>query len=499
MVRGESSVDEGFRDGALTLVSGVSMRDLPIGPTEAFVLSRVEGSVTKAELVTATGLAPEEIDSIVARLLLLGALEFADRPSMVTSTQASTQRSGSHSIPLAARSESVSELTLEQQRQLLDLDQRHASLDHYQLLGIEPSVDAKAIRAAYYELVRVYHPDRYFGKQLGDFEGPLTRVFGKFSEAYEVLHRAESRAEYDRYLNARRRTVAFDRYFQDSSRDSSAPTSTAPLSTPPISTPPLSSPPASFTSSVPPASGTRTPNSVDSLKHSSSVPPSDPDARRRALARKLGHSSLPPSASSSSQQISAVSEAARAAEELKRRYEQRMVQARDEQISHYVALSAEAAARKDLVAAANTLRIACSLAPDNLELAGDLAEIERQTAESLWESYLERAKYAALDGNHAEAAESYERAALGQPSAPLFERAAHYTLEANGDLRKASKLAKQAVALAPGSAKCRLTLARVYFAANLQESALAELERARAIEPNQPILKEWIARVKRGE
>jgi curved DNA-binding protein CbpA len=492
MVREESTVGERVRDGALTLVSGVSMRDLPIGPTEAFVLSRVEGSITKAELVTATGLTPEEIDGIVARLLLLGALEFAERQSMVSPIQSPTQRSGAHSIPIAVRSDIVSELTPEQQQQLLDLDRRHSSLDHYQLLGLEPSADAKAIRAAYYELVRVYHPDRYFGKQLGDFEGPLTRVFGKFSEAYEVLHRAESRAQYDRYLGARRRTVDFDRYIHDSQRES-----TVPASGPPASGPPASNPPASLvTSTVPPASGARDSLSADNLRRSSSAPPSDPDARRRALARKLGHSSMPPSAS---QQIPAVGEATRAAEELRRRYEQRMAHARDEQLNHYVALAAEAAARNDLVAAANTLRIACSLAPDNLEIAGDLAELERRAAESLWESYLERAKYAAVEGNHAEAAESYERAALGQPNAAHFERAAHYTLEANGDLRKASKLAKQAVALAPGSAKCRLTLARVYFAANLQESALAELERARAIEPNQPVLKEWIARVKRGE
>ena len=484
MVRGESTVGEGASDGTLTAVSGVSMRDLPIGPTEAFVLSRVEGSTTKADLVIATGLSLDEIESIVARLILLGALEFVDRQSMVAPSQSATQRSGSHSIPLSVRSESAGELTTEQQQQLRDLDQRRSSLDHYQLLGIDPSADAKAVRAAYYELVRVYHPDRYFGKSLGELEGTLLRVFGKFSEAYEVLHRAETRAEYDRYLGARQRTVDFDRYCRDSPGESTPPASAAPSS--------LS------TSSVPPASGTREPRPAESFRRPPSAPPSDPDARRRALARKLGHSSSPPSASPS-QQIPAVNEAARAAEELRRRFEQRVGQARDEQISHYVALSTAAAAANDLVAAANALRVACSLAPDNLELAGDLAELERRAAERLWESYVDRAKYAAVEGNHAEAAESYERAALGQPSAGLFERAAHYTLEANGDLRKASKLAKRAVALAPNSAKCRLTLARVYFAANLQESALAELERARSLEPNQPILKEWIARVKRGE
>jgi len=483
MVREESSLG-GVREGALVLVSGVRLRDLPIGPTEAFVLSRIDGSIGEAELVTATGLPAEEVANIVSRLILLGAIEQAERLSMIAPAQSPTHRSGAHAIPVAARAEAETELTAEQQRYLLQVDPHHSSLDHYQLLGVEPSADAKAVRAAYYEFVRVFHPDRYFGKSLGSFEAPLLRVFGKFSEAYETLHRAESRAEYDRYLHARQRTAPFDHYFQSSSAESVAP---------------LPASPAAFVpSSVPPASGTRDVRAPDSLRRPSASPASDPDARRKALARKLGHSPLPSSASSS-QQIPAVTDAGRAADELKRRYEQRMAQARDERISHYVALCAEATARNDLVAAANMLRIACSLAPENRELSGDLAELERRVAESLWESYLERAKYAAVEGKHAEAAESYERAALGQPSAALFERAAHHTLEANGDLRNASQLAKRGVALAPNNAKCRLTLARVYFAANLRESALAELERARALEPNQPVLKEWIARVKRGE
>ena len=176
-----------------------------------------------------------------------------------------------------------------------------------------------------------------------------------------------------------------------------------------------------------------------------------------------------------------------------------MQRARDEQREHYIALSNEAVARNDLLAATNALRVACSLSPDNLELAGDLLELERRAATGMWEAYLERAKYAAAEGRFAEAAECYERAALGQSSAVLCERAAFYTLEAGGDLRRASQLAKQAVSMAPNSAKCRLTLAQVYAAANLKDSALAELERARALQPDQPIIKEWIARVKRGD
>ena len=117
----------------------------------------------------------------------------------------------------------------------------------------------------------------------------------------------------------------------------------------------------------------------------------------------------------------------------------------------------------------------------------------------MWEAYAERGKYAAVEGNPAEAADAYERAARGHPNASLYERAAFYMVEASGDLKRAAALAKQAVVLAPNSARCRLTLAQVYAAARLRESALAELERARALEPDSPVIKGWIARVKRGE
>jgi curved DNA-binding protein CbpA len=492
MARSESTVGADGNEVTLTLVSGVNLRELPIGPSEAFVLSRIDGLSSQSEIAAACGLTPEELKKIVARLVAAGAVEFRDYRSLVAPGSAATHRSGAQSIPLALQhpTQEAVELGPAQQERLLDLDQRRSALDHYELLGVSPAADMKAIRAAYYELVHVYHPDRYFGKQLGSFTGPLLRVFGAFTEAYEVLRRQDSRAEYDRYLSARTRTREFDRYFQVPSAD---PAAEAP--------PAIPSPPAAPSQSAPLA-----PPGNASLRRPSQAPVSDAETRRRALARKLGHSSLPPGSSSSTLRATDLSSstpppstAQHAAEELKRRYEERLVQARAEQRTHYLTLAKEAETRNDLVAAANTLRVACSLEPASLELAGDLAELERRAAAGLWESYLERAKYAAVEGNLVEAAESYERAALGQPSASLCERAAFYTLESGGDLKRASQLAKQAVALAPNSAKCRLTLAQIYAAAGLRESALSELERARALEPNQPIIKDWIARVKRGQ
>ncbi len=487
MAPGKSEILQDARDGALFLVPGVNLRELAVGPAETFVLACIDGQSTQSDIALTTGMSLETVAAIVEQLLARGVVGFAEPQSArqpVRPGAPSVKQSGAYAVVLGAPPQSV-DLSAEQQARLLELERRSA-LDHYALLGVAHSAELPLIRSTYYELVRAFHPDRYYGKQLGSFESKLLRVFGKLTEAYEVLSRSETRAEYDRYLAAVQRTLDFEQHFQDPNQQSQEVAQAL------RRIEHAASGEAKATESVVPASAT--------VRRPSGSFVADPEARRRALARKLGHSSVPPARSASSSSIPAPpSSSARAAEELKQRYEQRLARARDEQREHYVTLSNEAAARNDLIAAANALRVACSLAPENLELAGDLAELERRAAAGLWEAYLERGKYAAMEGRPAEAAEAYERAALGHPNASLFERAAFYLLEAQGDVRRAAALAKQAVAISPNSARARLTLAQVYAAAKLRESALAELERARALEPDSPAIKEWITRVKRGD
>jgi curved DNA-binding protein CbpA len=520
MVRPNSPAPDGDPEVLPQLTSGVNIRELPIGPEEAFVLSRVDGASSQADIAAATNFAPSDVARMLARLASLGAITFgAARPASGTPpvrpnptrsgayrigpvTETQEPRASHHpaaadeSAAAAAEPTELVDLTLEQQRDLSALHERLSTADHYQLLGVEPQADGKAIRAAYYDFVRLFHPDRFFGKNLGSYKPKLTQVFARLTEAYETLNRSQTRAEYDRYLSARRRTLDFERQFLDPRAQAAevaiamqriehaARAEALAAQPPPSASPPSSAPP--FSASAP--SGTsRTPPSL--------APESDANLRRRALARKLGHSSVPPRVASSPPPSGPAS----AADELKRRYESRLLRARQEQRDHYLTMSEQAAAQGELAAAANALRIACSLAPDDATLADRLAELQNRASAELWEAYAERGKYAAFEGRHAEAAESFERAAAGQPIASHFERAAFHLLEAGGDARHAVQLARQAVALAPQSAKCRLTLAQAYFAGKLRESGLAELERARALEPDQPQIKEWLQRAKRGE
>lgn len=62
--------------------------------------------------------------------------------------------------------------------------------DYYDILGIKPDADAKAVKAAYRRLARKYHPDV-------SKEHDAEKQFKDVSEAYEVLHDAAKRAEYD--------------------------------------------------------------------------------------------------------------------------------------------------------------------------------------------------------------------------------------------------------------------------------------------------------------
>jgi len=97
----------------------------------------------------------------------------------------------------AALAEAV-ELPLDRKREILA---REAALaqDHYAVLGLKPGATPQEVSAAYHEASRVFHPDRYFGKQLGSYQGRLERVFRRLAEAHATL---VDDAKRDAYLKA---------------------------------------------------------------------------------------------------------------------------------------------------------------------------------------------------------------------------------------------------------------------------------------------------------
>jgi len=534
------------------LLPGTDLRGLPISPADAFVVSRVDGVTSIDEIAEETGKSPEEVAELLERLALLGALLFdeptrsperraspapAARPSgafrlgpIVETSSITDAKHPAASLYDPAELEEAVDIDPARRRRILDVYYRLDQLTHYQLFGVDPSVEKKAIKRAYFEIVNVFHPDRYFGKNVGTFKTKLEKVFSRLTESYDVLSRPASRAEYDNYLRAQSKTRAFDVGQVDSAAhqaalqevmrriQAEASVENRGLSVPPPaldSVPPPtadeSPPPVTDESeqrgfsprpSVPPR-----PSSNPGLRPSASIRPSDPEIRRRALARKLGRpgaatssDSTPNLAAEEQRQKLAAEGVVRqewAADELKRRYQDRIQAARDRQVDVYIKAAKQALDKRDHVGAANALRIAVSLAPNDTALQEQLNEVAGKAKHELSASYVEQAEYEERDEKWLAAAKSYTRALAGRPEAKIYDKVASCLLSGEGNVREAGDAAKRAVMMSPENARYRVTLARFYVKAGMKQSAEGELSRAATLAPSDDKVADWIRRLKR--
>jgi curved DNA-binding protein CbpA len=66
----------------------------------------------------------------------------------------------------------------------------HLSLNYYEVLGLHPGADLAAIKKAFRQLARKYHPDLHGGKP--------SSAMVQISTAYDVLSDPQRKARYDK-------------------------------------------------------------------------------------------------------------------------------------------------------------------------------------------------------------------------------------------------------------------------------------------------------------
>lgn len=106
-----------------------------------------------------------------------------------------SKTSGPLPVEPADLSEAV-DLDPQRKQEILELDQRCAGDDYFHMLGLAPGVATLEVKKAYYELSKRFHPDRYFGKNLGSYKARVDRIFRKLTEAQAVLSDAQRRQAY---------------------------------------------------------------------------------------------------------------------------------------------------------------------------------------------------------------------------------------------------------------------------------------------------------------
>jgi curved DNA-binding protein CbpA len=510
-------------------VPGINILKLPIGPEEAFVLSRVDGNTTEREIGYATSFPEDQVARCLSRLESLGAVEYDDRTSSHSGaiaildssagtsrerpTETATGRFTSAESPAAppydaTELDAPADLEANRKQEILELFYRLDALDHYQLLGITRSADRRAVKAAYYEKVKTFHPDRYFGKELGPFASKLERCFTRLTEAHDTLSAGSSRQEYDAYLAELSHAEELERALSqvvtfndldlleqqlgsalEAQESAELKESTKPQNELLQASVTDSEPVIKFAEACP----------------SSPVPRMSDEDRKRFLAHKLrvSGSSLraPPPASSSATPPSPPPPLSRdaMAEQLRRQLGTSRRDGQLRQLETQLATADAAMAANDPVAASNALRIAQSLAPADPGIAERLAKTQELAAVTLSDTYLRQAEYEEKSGHIDAAARSYERAARGKPSPILWESAARCLLESGGDLRSAGDFARKSIALDPERAASHLLLGQVFLAARMRSSAVAELERARRLDPNNDTVANLLGRIGRDE
>ncbi|NRA76164.1 MAG: DnaJ domain-containing protein, partial [Planctomycetes bacterium] len=100
------------------------------------------------------------------------------------------------------------EITPEMRVHILNLFYSLEHLNNYELLGVKADAERTEIKTHYFDAVSKFHPDRYFGKELGNYKDKLATVFQRLTEAHEALARKRNRAEYDSYLKSRASTTS---------------------------------------------------------------------------------------------------------------------------------------------------------------------------------------------------------------------------------------------------------------------------------------------------
>jgi curved DNA-binding protein CbpA len=445
-----------------------------VDAVERFVISLIDGTRDAKAIGEEAGLELAQIEAVLIRLKTRGIVDWT------------------------TAAEDEVELDDSQKSTVLALFARVGQASHYELLGVPRDADKKAVKKAYYAVAMAVHPDRFFRKKLGSFKGKMEVIFTRLTEAHDVLSDATRRAEYDQYIGntqqARaieemiaRTAEAFARAEAEVRREAEAAAEAAAVASMPPPAPAVTRP----SGTMPAPITARAPTAI-------SV---DDKARREALAKRLlgnrpggsirppGMTAPPPSAPASSIPERPKMTTEEAAAILRKRYEERFVQAKEGQLKKQLKIADDAEDRNDFEAAYTALRVANQMVPEDRNVAARLAVAHQRAAEQLTQVYREKAIYEATAQHWDESAKSWRKLAELNPNNwEALERAADAIVRAKGNLHLAAELAKRAVDLQPANAQVYVTLGTVYLEAGQRTGARAILERARALAPTSPVV-----------
>jgi curved DNA-binding protein CbpA len=186
-VNSRQAIDQGLGDLDRVLMPSTDpllrFQRVTLSPTDGFVLSRIDGTSTAREIMELVPVPPEEAKRSLFGLLCVGLVEY---------------------LPAVRKASAEEE---EQRQRILAAHAGVRTLTHYEFLGVAPTAAPEEIKAQYFRLARLFHPDTHHCEELGDLRDQLEEVFARLSVAYDALSNAQRRAAYDAFLERAQKAV----------------------------------------------------------------------------------------------------------------------------------------------------------------------------------------------------------------------------------------------------------------------------------------------------
>ena len=151
-------------------------------PLESYILSRIDSPTAVSEVGAMSGLGDADAHRAVCALVAAGFLKVLDR-----------DKDDSEDAAAREADESLERVREDVIRKL----HFSSTADFYDILSVTRHATTAEIKAAYYQLAKRYHPDRYHQRDSGELRNKLEALFALITQAYDTLTQPAERAGYD--------------------------------------------------------------------------------------------------------------------------------------------------------------------------------------------------------------------------------------------------------------------------------------------------------------
>jgi CheY-like chemotaxis protein len=165
-------------------------QEIQLSSFDRRILELCRGDVTPRELLQRHQLSRHDIEPLLAALLVTGILEAHTEPT-ANKSPGCDERTNSH----ARREAFLKEYTWMMQQ------------DYFTLMGVSEADPRDHVRRSYYNLVKKYHPDRFFEQDLlPDLRDKVNALFQRISDAHDTLTDPSRKAIYLNELRGNKST-----------------------------------------------------------------------------------------------------------------------------------------------------------------------------------------------------------------------------------------------------------------------------------------------------